>query len=391
MKIRKLFRGSGRVLAFVFVASVIWLLFDMAALRLSFNDVNSQLLKEIIVKERAAMKRQATRRPHVENRVFKNPVQKVPVDLGNNVKNTKTYKNIAEVYRKKQKPDIKENNVAQDVANPKPESVDLQSAKSDKKVNAKQIVESVNGHEIAKSSQKELNLRISKTVNVSSSDKVKLLKAVTQKIKGTAAKEKSQAELMSNAKDRTLSKAPSGVQEERHVITIGAQIKEEETKKEKKKENINVSQNKSDSETVKPGLQKHVLKNYTKEQSKSDLQVVEVINNAQQKTASLNKSDPHPIKTQGQLTPQARPQNMEPNQDNRALVQEKGGLHKVVALDVTLKPRDVRAVGQFGHAAVVPKDKEQESQSRWNEGHFNVYLSEQIPVDRSIPDTRPAS
>lgn len=235
MKIRKLFRGSGRVLAFVFVASVIWLLFDMAALRLSFNDVNSQLLKEIIVKERAAMKRQATRRPHVENRVFKNPVQKVPVDLGNNVKNTKTYKNIAEVYRKKQKPDIKENNVAQDVANPKPESVDLQSAKSDKKVNAKQIVESVNGHEIAKSSQKELNLRISKTVNVSSSDKVKLLKAVTQKIKGTAAKEKSQAELMSNAKDRTLSKAPSGVQEERHVITIGAQIKEEETKKEKKK------------------------------------------------------------------------------------------------------------------------------------------------------------
>ncbi|XP_028847004.1 polypeptide N-acetylgalactosaminyltransferase 5 isoform X2 [Denticeps clupeoides] len=67
------------------------------------------------------------------------------------------------------------------------------------------------------------------------------------------------------------------------------------------------------------------------------------------------------------------------------------GVHRVVALDVTLEPRDVRAVGQFGHAALVPKDKEAEARSRWSEGHFNVFLSEQIPVDRSIPDTRPPS
>uniref|UniRef100_A0A8C2UF71 Glycosyltransferase 2-like domain-containing protein n=1 Tax=Coturnix japonica TaxID=93934 RepID=A0A8C2UF71_COTJA len=40
--LRKLFRGSGRALAFVFVASVIWLLFDMAALRLSFGDVGAR-------------------------------------------------------------------------------------------------------------------------------------------------------------------------------------------------------------------------------------------------------------------------------------------------------------------------------------------------------------
>uniref|UniRef100_A0A671YY93 Polypeptide N-acetylgalactosaminyltransferase 5 n=1 Tax=Sparus aurata TaxID=8175 RepID=A0A671YY93_SPAAU len=52
MKVRRYLRGSGRVLAFVFIASVIWLLFDMAALRMSLNDVNSQLLKESVIRER---------------------------------------------------------------------------------------------------------------------------------------------------------------------------------------------------------------------------------------------------------------------------------------------------------------------------------------------------
>ena len=49
-KIRKFFRGSGRVLAFIFAASVIWLLFDMAALRLSFSEINTQILKEDIAR-----------------------------------------------------------------------------------------------------------------------------------------------------------------------------------------------------------------------------------------------------------------------------------------------------------------------------------------------------
>ncbi|XP_051564064.1 polypeptide N-acetylgalactosaminyltransferase 5-like isoform X2 [Myxocyprinus asiaticus] len=60
-----------------------------------------------------------------------------------------------------------------------------------------------------------------------------------------------------------------------------------------------------------------------------------------------------------------------------------------MALDVTEKPRDQQAVGQFGQPARVPRGKELESQRRWKEGHFNVFLSEQIPIDRAIPDTRP--
>ncbi|XP_070587645.1 polypeptide N-acetylgalactosaminyltransferase 5 [Erythrolamprus reginae] len=65
-------------------------------------------------------------------------------------------------------------------------------------------------------------------------------------------------------------------------------------------------------------------------------------------------------------------------------------LHKVLAIDRTLTPRDPRAPGQFGRPAEVPAEKEEEAKMRWNEGNFNVYLSDLIPVDRAIDDTRPA-
>ncbi|NXS52737.1 GALT5 acetylgalactosaminyltransferase, partial [Brachypteracias leptosomus] len=66
------------------------------------------------------------------------------------------------------------------------------------------------------------------------------------------------------------------------------------------------------------------------------------------------------------------------------------GTHSVLAVDATLAPRDPHAPGQFGHPAAVPEDKQEEAKSRWKEGNFNVYLSDLIPVDRAIADTRPA-
>ncbi|XP_032549921.1 polypeptide N-acetylgalactosaminyltransferase 5 [Chiroxiphia lanceolata] len=66
------------------------------------------------------------------------------------------------------------------------------------------------------------------------------------------------------------------------------------------------------------------------------------------------------------------------------------GMHRVLSVDATLAPRDPRAPGQFGHAVAVPNDKQEEAKSRWKEGNFNVYLSDLIPVDRAIADTRPA-
>ncbi|NWX42177.1 GALT5 acetylgalactosaminyltransferase, partial [Steatornis caripensis] len=66
------------------------------------------------------------------------------------------------------------------------------------------------------------------------------------------------------------------------------------------------------------------------------------------------------------------------------------GTHKVLSLDATLAPRDPQAPGQFGHPVAVPDSKQEEAKSRWKEGNFNVYLSDLIPVDRAVADTRPA-
>ncbi|XP_077584396.1 polypeptide N-acetylgalactosaminyltransferase 5 [Stigmatopora nigra] len=67
----------------------------------------------------------------------------------------------------------------------------------------------------------------------------------------------------------------------------------------------------------------------------------------------------------------------------------KAGVHQVLSLDVTATPRNPNAVGQFGQPATVPIEMEAMADQMWDEGQFNVYLSNKIPLDRGIPDTRP--
>ncbi|XP_053327290.1 polypeptide N-acetylgalactosaminyltransferase 5 [Spea bombifrons] len=74
---------------------------------------------------------------------------------------------------------------------------------------------------------------------------------------------------------------------------------------------------------------------------------------------------------------------------NQVAMARSSGKHKVLTLDRTMAPRDLRAPGQFGRPLKVPKDKEAEANRRWKEGNFNVYLSDLIPLDRAIEDTRP--
>ncbi|XP_069791598.1 uncharacterized protein [Narcine bancroftii] len=65
------------------------------------------------------------------------------------------------------------------------------------------------------------------------------------------------------------------------------------------------------------------------------------------------------------------------------------GVHRVLSIDRTLSPRDPEAAGQFGQPAAVPKEQEERAKEKWKEGHFNVHLSNMIPLDRGVPDTRP--
>ncbi|XP_014746089.1 PREDICTED: polypeptide N-acetylgalactosaminyltransferase 5 [Sturnus vulgaris] len=92
------------------------------------------------------------------------------------------------------------------------------------------------------------------------------------------------------------------------------------------------------------------------------------------------------------VTPRAAPAAAGTGQDGQKQKQagSSPGMHRVLSMDVTLAPRDPRAPGQFGHPVAVPDDKQEEAKSRWKEGNFNVYLSDLIPVDRAIADTRPA-
>ncbi|KAM6398599.1 polypeptide N-acetylgalactosaminyltransferase 5 [Pluvialis apricaria] len=89
-------------------------------------------------------------------------------------------------------------------------------------------------------------------------------------------------------------------------------------------------------------------------------------------------------------TPGAAPGAPGTGEDGQRQAGGSPGTHRVLSLDATLGPRDPQAPGQFGHPVAVPDDKQEEAKSRWKEGNFNVYLSDLIPVDRAVVDTRPA-
>ncbi|XP_030284843.1 polypeptide N-acetylgalactosaminyltransferase 5 [Sparus aurata] len=364
MKVRRYLRGSGRVLAFVFIASVIWLLFDMAALRMSLNDVNSQLLKESVIREREMFKQQS-RTTQLTKRGFKHPVERVDLDV------TKAGKGpldaggkLAQVYRqggkrKDQKLWDKklEGDKLSETVKPKyvpPEGKEIVQPKQD--VPAKKKVVNLDLNE---TKFKESNV-------IDGSNKIMLPVAESNKtLVLPGVQENKHAPLPASKKG--LLKA-----DEQSVSKATEKVKDEPKRK------IGTKEGQPEAEEARPVKA-------TSKPTKKDVNAEEVIDKADEKhVEKIGGSDVSPVKEIPKPAVKIQTGN-----NSRSNSKGKSGVHKVLALDATLSPRNANAVGQFGQAALVSSNEDTEVRKRWDEGHFNVYLSDKIPVDRAIPDTRP--
>ncbi|KAK5861195.1 hypothetical protein PBY51_022609 [Eleginops maclovinus] len=376
MKIRRYLRGSGRALAFVFIASIIWLMLDMAVLRLSMNDVNSQLLKERVIREREDLKQSSV--TQVVRRGFKHPVQRVDfavTHVGKGPLNPSL--KLAEVYRhfrqggKKQDSilEVKQNinslphrvnNVAKpdqhkDVASEHKKGGAVQNVtpKQEVPANKKAVQLDLNGPKVEKGRETVVSTQLSLPVVVPKiTQGPPGVKEIEHGPLPTAKKGPIKAEgVIQKALDKIETKTNEKVKDKSETKTE-VKVTELKTKEGHPVETTSKPVNKD--VKGKEGKQIRMI-------AKTDLRVAKP-------TIKLLAGDD--------------------SKDNSTAVR-KPGVHKVLSLDMTNAPRDAKAMGQYGLAALASSDEDKEVRKRWNEGHFNVFLSDKIPVDRAIPDTRP--
>ncbi|XP_056293444.1 polypeptide N-acetylgalactosaminyltransferase 5 [Pseudoliparis swirei] len=300
MRIRRYLRGSGRVLAFVFIASVIWLLLDMAALRMSMDDVNSQLLKERVIRDREISKQQ--RGTQLVKQGFKNPVQRVDFAVTRAGKGPLSSSiKLAHVYRHggqkagHQGGHLPKADEPKHVASEHKEGHYNVALKQDGPAKKKAVDLDLNG--MKSETSRGMDVIIKRTLPV----------------------------VVSNT-----TQVPPVVHKNKHG-------------------------------------KKGPIHSEPKVETVTEVSVLKPV-------------EAHPVKTTTKLI----------QKDGKGkVVDDTASVHKVISLDLTNVPRDANAMGQFGQAALVASNEDAEVKKRWNEGHFNVFLSDKIPVDRAVPDTRP--
>ncbi|XP_029936216.1 polypeptide N-acetylgalactosaminyltransferase 5 [Myripristis murdjan] len=392
MKIRRYFRGSGRVLAFVFIASVIWLLFDMAALRISINDVNSQLLKERVIQERELIRQQSAKVTQLMKRGFKHPVQRVDLDVDHADTGQHNPGNkVAQVYRhgdKKHDPIPKDTKLG---------SLQPQGHNEPKPTSSKSAVSEHHEAAVLHNATSKQGLPVKTRAPAKKVDKV-------DKVDLTETKSEVKKSVHGSIKVTLpavvpdITKVPPGVQEKKHPPLPTSEKKPSKVGDAIGQiiDGVDSKTNVKDDPKAKSGKEVSQLKandvhsvKTSSKLSNKDVKENEVkIKKEEKQVKALGSSDPSAVREP--VKPAIKPKlpQGKDSKDNTTAVR-KPGVHKVLSLDVTVAPRDPTAVGQFGHAAMVPSNKEGEVKKRWSEGHFNVYLSDQIPLDRAIPDTRP--
>ncbi|ELV09395.1 Polypeptide N-acetylgalactosaminyltransferase 5 [Tupaia chinensis] len=482
-KIRKFFRGSGRVLAFIFVASVIWLLFDMAALRLSFSEINTRILKEDIVRrEQIGFKVQPDQMKilYSSEKEIKPPLRgrgKGAWDKENFRKieenMPKAIDDLDQTLKKRKMPKAPGRGKVVPLWHP----VHLQTlpvtvTKPENK--GRDIKPKASSHQVT--SRQTKNQRAQKTpiITVGRTPVVKIsvhtgplsIKQKTPKshsLRSDTSKQARERDLnvtVSLNTDRSKHQSQTMTNERTHPASspmpksgkafalnkTETQSKELNANKQnannglpfsKFTANSNHLKKQSINETQLGGLPKdgganvahgkklnlsesHVVIITKEEELKTDTKEIpnyktqtifpKLLDESQGKHISKNKSKAsfssfalqkvtvsqtnQPLAgglELARINLTAADQPAEYNQSHiKALSPEDHGMHHVLKIDVTLSPRDPKAPGQFGRPVVVPHGKEKEAERRWKEGNFNVYLSDLIPVDRAIEDTRPA-
>ncbi|KAI5773364.1 GALNT5 [Gulo gulo luscus] len=481
-KIRKFFRGSGRVLAFIFVASVIWLLFDMAALRLSFSEINTRVLKEDVVRrERVGFRVQPDQMKILYSSIkeMKPPLRghgrgiwgkenfrkteksmlKVEDDLDQTQKERKMQNapgrgKVAPLWHPGYLQTLpvtftKQNTERQDL---RPEAYSHGLAKQMRTQGAQKTpFIAARETQLAKISVHTgpvgVNQEARKSHGLGSDTSKQAAERnpnVTIRPNTDGSKQQSQAV----ANERTHPAGPL-LPKSREAIALNkteTQSRELDSNKHGANKslpfskfiaNSNRSKKQSINEVLLGGLPKddgakvaggkkfsfsesHVVIITKEEELKTDSKQAPSLKNktilpiilgeSRGKHISGTRSETSfptlaPQRAMVSQSHQALAEGLEPARINltakaqppelnqshiKALLPEEHGMHHVLRIDVTLSPRDPKAPGQFGRPVVVPRGKEKEAERRWKEGNFNVYLSDLIPVDRAIEDTRPA-
>ncbi|XP_069081254.1 polypeptide N-acetylgalactosaminyltransferase 5 [Pleurodeles waltl] len=469
-KVRKYFRGSGRALGFIFAASVIWLIFDMAALKLSFSEINSKVLKdELIRSERGRFKgwqKKAWQEKDFTDSVYR--AQDVPTSLVESNPDRFKERIMNRIHKKKELTAKKSNDTPKHafsktiLVSGRLSGTPLEPNAPphlDKHIKEKKIpASSLNSTDLLRTKQTAAAGLHQTPPPTESRPAVKPAAATSaahgkpapQNVAGPVSPEPQNEARNFNAVGLSPSPPLSDVKREHyappklnelqtktlakqsalpaapiiaHVMLVDKeQLGEEKGGGEEaldivgqaaiipEKHNVNTTATRQNVEGIKiaSNMSRSIAANNRIQNS-----TVQLKGHFLNKVTS--KQDPlpfnKPVDTQNaNITHKVNSSNlnlkehharqgndsMQPNTINQPgvgnalpLVKRDPGMHKVLTIDVTVLPRDPKAIGQYGRPAVVPKGKEEEADKRWSEGHFNVYLSDLIPIDRAIDDTRP--
>ncbi|XP_077176118.1 polypeptide N-acetylgalactosaminyltransferase 5 [Paroedura picta] len=446
-KLRKLFRGSGRALALIFAASVLWLLFDMAALRLSFGEINTQVLKDgLLRRERGrggarnpggapeerglpprGLGRGREQEEEEEDSARKEPRRGVHATVKPAPKKKAVLHRGVPLRLWSLQPSAAREKDEEANATGQPgtkaalpgglQQTPFRAAPSHTLVKATHSAAPVGGRVTPRPLTKEVLLKVGLVQQGSLAGQMQELPAGNRSEKQPArplvlgtpvvsVNEKGgQGKTQNATKGLPVGEVALAKAAEEQRASTNATGLRQPTNEDAKKEVPSVEGgmvliSKDGTQTpTKQERQADAKGNFTYKLIENNLPVMDSKSQPPLKeinitrAAANNKTVLVGATTLGKVhkVSLAKDQLEGGNQNHSAVpLVERPRIHKVLTIDRTIAPRDPKAVGQYGRPAVVPSEKQEEAKRRWSEGNFNVYLSDLIPVDRAIDDTRPS-